>query len=568
MRASFIFIFLFVLTWAASATDLKYTPSEIVCSSNLGEKIHGMRVLSKYPSVVFNKSSKINLIKFSEMNLSHESLLMRSRELIDKNRNLGKIIFCSPNYIYKLNKEPNDTRWGQLWGMVKIKAPQAWDRSTGSSQVLVGIVDTGILTNHSDLSGNLSVNINEVPGNGVDDDNNNYIDDVFGYNFVSNNSTVTDNNGHGTHVSGTIGAVGNNNNGVAGVNWAVRLVSAKVLNENGEGSLEAIALAVHYLRLRGVSAINLSLGGPASSVMYNALLAASNAGIFMSFAAGNGGEDGIGDNNDSSSTISFPAKYSFPTSVTVAATTSSDSLASFSNYGATSVHIGAPGVDIVSTYNSGGYAIASGTSMAAPHVAGAAALLKSMNNSLSGSSLKSCILSSVDSISNLSGKVSSGGRLNLQTAASTCGTAASPTPTATPGGTVSPSPTNTPNTGNAAPTPDAPTPIPIIFSPTVVYKQKSRITVEISGSVSVMQGGDIVSGTEVERTCKISSSKRKISIKTLKRSISRDGVIRLRDRVINSKFAQLRRRDVLKVTCKFKNALAIEGISKGSITWK
>lgn len=560
----FLVLPLFCITASLAVAEIpRFKNSEVVCSANLGESINGMRVLSQYPSSVLAKSSKIRVIKFNNSNFSHDELIRRAYEIISKNEKLGKKVFCSPNYIYTLKRVPNDTRWNQLYGMTKIKAPQAWDISTGSAQVKVGVVDTGILTSHTDLAQNISINSSEIPDNGIDDDSNGTIDDVYGFNFVSNNGNVTDDHGHGTHVSGTIGAVGDNGNGVTGVNWTTRLVTAKALDENGEGTLDGIALSIHYLRLRGVSSINMSLGGPASSVMYNALLAAANAGIFLSFAAGNESA-----NNNLADTVAYPAKYSFSTSLTVAATDSDDNLAPFSNYGSTSVHLAAPGVDIVSTFKSGGYAIASGTSMASPHVAGAAALLKAMKGSLTGSTIRSCILSSADVVNSLSGKVSSSGRLNIESAAAICGAGSNSTPTPTPAGTITPRPTNTPNNGNAAPTPESATPIPISLSPTISFKQKSKSSIEISGSILVTQNGANISGTEVERECRISSSKRRVNLKYLKRSIAAEGVIRVRDRVSNSKLLTLKPKDSLQVTCKFNNALATEGRIKGSIKWK
>ena len=326
--------------------------------------------------------------------------------------------YVEPDYLSHIAAVPNDTRWSELWGMVKINATGAWDFTTGSTNVVVAVLDTGISLAHPDLSPNLWKNTAEVNGApGVDDDGNGYIDDTSGWDFVNADNIPDDDAGHGTHCAGTIGAVGNNAKGVAGVCWSVRLMALKVLDASGsgrEGGWESdIANAIQYASDEGAKIISASLGGYSySDTARDAIAYANSKGVLFVAAAGNGGADGIGDNNDV--TPVYPAGYDLPNIVAVAATDPGDVLAGFSNYGKTSVDLAAPGVNILSTVPGGGYDAYQGTSMATPHVAGAAALLLSAKPALTHLQLKAALLSTVDPVSALAGKTVSGGRLNVQ----------------------------------------------------------------------------------------------------------------------------------------------------------
>ena len=319
---------------------------------------------------------------------------------------------------------PNDPRYGDLYGLhntgqsggttdADIDAPEAWQVSTGSRDVIVGVIDTGIDYTHTDLAANMWVNPGEIAGNGIDDDANGFVDDVHGYDFANDDGDPFDDNGHGTHCAGTIGGVGNNGVGVAGVNWEVSLMGLKFLDANGSGSTSDAIQAVNYATMmknqygQNVRVTSNSWGGGgSSSAMRQAIESGAEAEIVFIAASGN---DGM--NNDTNP--QYPASYTSDAVISVAATDRNDALANFSNYGATSVDIAAPGVGIVSTTPGNSYASFSGTSMATPHVAGAAALALAVDPTLTVSQLRSGLLGTVDAVAGLAGKTVTGGRLNV-----------------------------------------------------------------------------------------------------------------------------------------------------------
>lgn len=313
---------------------------------------------------------------------------------------------------------PNDPSFSSLWGMTKISAPDAWSLNTGSSTVVVADIDTGIRYNHEDLAANMWTNPGEINNNGLDDDNNGFVDDYYGYDFFFNDPNPMDENGHGTHTAGTIGAVGNNSLGVAGVNWNVRLMAIKIYDNDGFGTTSAMLInAYNYVRMmknRGINirVTNNSYGGCDEACGYDqatkdAIDALGNAGVLQVFAAGN---DGM--NIDI--TPSYPAAYNSPWIISVANSTSSDARNGSSNFGVANVDLAAPGTGILSTIlSAANYGNLSGTSMATPHVAGAAALLAAHNPLLSSSSLKATLLNTVDQLAAWNGVVKTGGRLNV-----------------------------------------------------------------------------------------------------------------------------------------------------------
>ncbi len=319
------------------------------------------------------------------------------------------LAYVEPDYFSHITTTPNDARWSDLWGMVKVNATGAWDVTTGSTNVIVAVIDTGIDLTHPDLVSNLWVNAAETNGlTGVDDDGNGKIDDVYGWDFVNNDKTPADDNSHGTHCAGTVGAVGNNALGVAGVCWKVRLMALKAADAAGLLADSDIAEAVHYASDKNADVISASFGGSDSSdTMRDAIIYANSKGVLFVAAAGNDGS-----NNDSMPV--YPAGYDIPNVVAVAATDQSDALASFSNYGQSSVDLAAPGVNIYSTIPGGNIGSMQGTSMACPHVAGAAALLLSANPSFTQLQLKAALLNTVDKLPALAAKTVSGGRLNVK----------------------------------------------------------------------------------------------------------------------------------------------------------
>ncbi|MFA0889747.1 MAG: S8 family peptidase [Synergistales bacterium] len=333
------------------------------------------------------------------------------------------VLFAQPNYIYHTALVPNDPSYASQWGPGKIGAPAAWDLTVGSADVLVAVLDTGIDTSHPDLAGNLWTNPGEIPGNGLDDDGNGFVDDVHGVNSAASPSLaqdIQDNVGHGTHVSGIIGAVGNNGVGVSGLNWHIGIITVKA-NEGSSFYTSDLVEGIDYVTaLRTgknlpVVAINASLGGPVSedAFLNEAIGDAGAAGILFVAAAGNNDAD-----NDL--TPFYPAGLFRPNVLSVAATDENDSLAVFnsneaSNYGRRTVHLGAPGKNILSTYwgslPGSDYSTLSGTSMAAPHVTGVLALMKAQDPDRDWIALKNRLLSTGTPLSGLASKTITGRRL-------------------------------------------------------------------------------------------------------------------------------------------------------------
>lgn len=338
-------------------------------------------------------------------------------------RETGLIRYVEPDYVVRSQQTlPNDPEFPRLWGLnnaatpaADISAPQIWDLTTGDQQVVIGGIDTGIDYTHPDLASNIWHNVAD-PVNGVDDDGNGYVDDNVGWNFSTGTNNPMDGQGHGTHTAGTMGATGNNGIGVVGVNWHCQLMPLKFLDDTGSGVTSDAADALHYvatLRRRGVNiriTNNSWGGGGPSTVLQDAIQENETLGILFMAAAGN---DAF--NND---LIPFyPANYKNSNIVAVAATTSSDGLAIFSNFGANSVHLAAPGHTIYSTLNRAGYGYMNGTSMATPQVSGVAALLWSLWPTAPAKDIRDAILKGVDVIPSLTGKTITGGRLNALKAA-------------------------------------------------------------------------------------------------------------------------------------------------------
>ncbi|MDS0528039.1 S8 family serine peptidase [Clostridium sp. SHJSY1] len=343
-------------------------------------------------------------------------------EKMVKANSSSEIEYIEPNYILTASDiesswVPKDTYYNNLWGMkntgqaiqyqngipgIDIGAEKAWDITKGSSNVVVAVIDTGVDYTHPDLSNNIWKNTKEIPNNYIDDDQNGYIDDVNGWDFYNSDNSPMDDNGHGTHVSGTIAASGNGA-GVIGVAPNVKIMPLKFLNSVGKGYLADVLNAINYANKMGAKISNNSWGGTVySQALYDAV---SNYGGLFIAAAGN-----LGTDNDSAGT--YPASFNLPNIISVASVDNRGSLSSFSNYGASSVDVAAPGEDIYSTepYNTYGYE--SGTSMATPHVSGIAALLLSVNPSNTTANIKDSITKSVVKLSNLNGKVATGGMVN------------------------------------------------------------------------------------------------------------------------------------------------------------
>ncbi len=354
----------------------------------------------------------------------------RMSTLAELNRN-SFVEFAEPNFIYRINGQrdeapiaevtPDDPDFLKLWGMkntgqadsagqagvagVDIGATQAWAIQTGSKDIVVAVIDTGVNYNHQDIADNAWVNEAELNGQpGVDDDGNGYVDDIHGYDFANNDGDPMDDHGHGTHCSGTIGAKGNDGKAIVGVAWNVRIMGVKFLSGSGSGTLANAVKAIDYATLMGAQIQSNSWGGGGySKELEDAIKRASDKGALFVAAAGNSSA-----NNDKSP--NYPSNYDVPNVLAVAAIDNRGQMASFSSYGRTTVDVAAPGVKIYSSTNTG-YDSWSGTSMATPHVSGIAALVLA-NEQISVTDLKQRIISTARPYSNLKGKVVSGGIAN------------------------------------------------------------------------------------------------------------------------------------------------------------
>jgi len=343
------------------------------------------------------------------------------------------VLDAEPNYILKADVTPNDPRFlsNEQYAIPLIGAPQAWDTrtgSTGAGRVVIGVIDQGIDFNHPDLAANIWTNPGEIANNGIDDDGNGFVDDVRGFNFVNNNGTTFSGisaEDHASHVAGIAGAVGNNNTGVAGVNWSVGLMSLRFLDEDGFGSTLKAIDAIQYARTMrnlwvqtggtkgaNIRVLNASFGGALFSQQFlDAINQANTAGLLFVAAAGNVDNGTLEPNNDL--VPHFPSNFDAPNIISVAASNAGDALPTFSHFGATTVDIAAPGSAILSTTPGNTYSVFSGTSMAAPQVSGAAALLWAQNPNLTVQQVKNLLMSDGNVIPGFADKILSQRRLNI-----------------------------------------------------------------------------------------------------------------------------------------------------------
>ncbi|MEZ5305888.1 MAG: S8 family serine peptidase [Pyrinomonadaceae bacterium] len=405
-------VFLFSLTVFGQYSRKKYSDTEILVkpSVSTSESFFSLR---GFEGIQRLKNSEWIVVKLGNKQSVEDSVTALSAE--------PSIAAAQPNFFYYLDEVPDDTRYSELWGMQKISAPAAWDVTHGNSDVVVAIIDSGAKYDHPDLEANMWINPNETPGNGIDDDQNGYVDDVHGYDFRFDDPDPWDEHGHGTHVAGTVGAVGNNALGVVGVNWNVKIIPVKIYDSIGFNTTSTMLInAYNYVRIlreRGVNirVTNNSYGGCDEACDYDqatkdAIDALGKANILNVFSAGN-------DNTNIDSSPSYPASYNSPSIISIASSTSSDARSSFSNFGIQSVDLAAPGSSILSTvFNGTGYGTKSGTSMSSPHVTGTAALLVANDPSISNATIKARLINSVDQLAAWGSIVRSGGRLNAASA--------------------------------------------------------------------------------------------------------------------------------------------------------
>lgn len=420
-------------SYVANQLLIKFKPTETGAktSTNILSLIGGTTV-----EVINTNSMKASSAKTSTT--SGNLLLVNSKlstmDAIALIKDLKGVEYAEPNWIYNHFAVSNDTYFSNssLWGMYGSttspsnqfgsQAATAWaNNKLGSATVYIGIIDEGYMYAHEDLAANAGKNPGEIDANGIDDDGNGLVDDVYGWDFAGNNNTVFDgvDDDHGTHVAGTIGAVGGNGKGVAGVVWNVKMINAKFLSGTGGTLANAIKAIDYFTDLKTRHGLNIVAtnnswgGGGFSQGLQDAIERANTAGILFIAAAGNSGT-----NNDT--TPSYPASYPNENVIAVASITSTGALSSFSQFGATSVDLGAPGSGIWSTVPArskgkfiSSYASYNGTSMATPHVSGAAALYASLNPGATATQIKAALLNSATPTSSLSGKCVTGGRLNV-----------------------------------------------------------------------------------------------------------------------------------------------------------
>lgn len=415
--------------WAQTESPLWNVPE-------IAQDFSSNRLLVKFKPGVANVTLNDSLIEagVSQLkNFRYSGIVLLSvgnnsiNEVIETLSDNDAVEYVERDGILVINTTPNDPSFSNLWGLhntgqsgglsdADIDAPEAWNINTGDPSLVVGIIDTGIDYTHPDLAANVWINPGEIANNNIDDDGNGYIDDIHGINTISNDGDPMDDHNHGTHVAGTIGAVGDNGVGVTGVNWQVSLMGLKFLDANGSGwTSNAIEALEYTIMMKSEYGINVLLtnnswgGGGYSLALYDAIEASRNAGILFVAAAGN-------DTNNNDVSSFYPASYNLDNVIAVASTTRNDVLSYFSNYGATSVDLAAPGSSILSTIPGNNYSYYSGTSMAAPHVSGAAALLWAVQPGYNYAEIKDTLMRTVDPLDVLIGKVVSDGRLNLYNA--------------------------------------------------------------------------------------------------------------------------------------------------------
>ncbi|WP_283787659.1 S8 family serine peptidase [Bermanella sp. WJH001] len=363
--------------------------------------------------------------RFDKLNMDVLSISGKTQKeiatLLNELNSLPEVLYAEPDYLVSIDSIPNDASFTQQWAVnneqqtggvfdADIDAVEAWGRTTDGSNVVVAVIDTGVNYNHSDLANNIWTNTDEIPGNGIDDDANGFIDDVHGYDFVNNDGDPMDDNDHGTHCAGIIGAEGDNGIGIAGTVHTAQIMAVKFLSASGGGQASDAIESILYAVDNGANILNNSWGGGGfSQGILDAIEYANQRDVLFVAAAGNSSV-----NTDNSP--NYPSGYDTQNMLAVASTTHADALSNFSNYGVTTVDLGAPGSDILSTVSNGGYDSFSGTSMATPYVAGAAVMIRSNYPSLSAIEVKQILMDTVDLVPSLNGKTVTGGRLNLDSA--------------------------------------------------------------------------------------------------------------------------------------------------------
>lgn len=421
-----------IMSTPLSAELAPHIPGEVIV------KLRGENLLrNKSITAGFKKITEEGVYK---LKLNHQKSSGSFEQLLDELNGRSDVEYAEPNYIYTigkpfvalypphkdygLNNQTNDPQLNALWGLNNTGSNEpgsstrgvagadaavfpAWNLTRGSRQIKIAVIDTGIDYRHEDLKDNMWVNTAEAFGlDGVDDDQNGYVDDVHGYDFANDDGDPMDGNGHGTHCAGTIGATHDNGRGVAGVMGEVSFVGLKFLSDQGSGSTENAIRAIDYAISAGVDIMSNSWGGGgASQALKEVIEKANRAGIIFTAAAGNSGTD-----NDTRP--QYPANYDVENVISVAAHTAQNRLANFSCYGKNTVHVAAPGHNILSTYKNGQYEVLSGTSMATPHVSGALGLLLSYEGQMTPAEARERLMATSEPGKAYRSRTIAGGRLS------------------------------------------------------------------------------------------------------------------------------------------------------------
>ena len=423
----FIYLFHLILFLGLHSFSQEFVPGEYVVTFKSSKSPFKAQVNQLSQRV----SSDVEVIS-NHLRIAHvkSNSVVTDKEFLSQLKFDHNVEIAEPNYIYHASydfgNKSNDPLFSKLWGMnnaglpdskgqvgepgIDINALKAWEVQTGSKDVVIAIIDTGINYKSKDLKDNIWKNEKELNGvKGVDDDNNGFIDDIYGWNFVKNNNDPIDDQGHGSHCAGTIGATGDDGVGIVGVNWHTRMMALKFLDSKGSGNLANAIKAIDYAIKNGAKILSNSWGGGGfSETLKQAVERSNEAKTLFVVAAGN-------ESNNNDQSPSYPANYEVPNVISVAAIDNKGALAKFSNYGKKSVHIAAPGVNIFSTTTKG-YESWSGTSMATPHVSGVAGLMAAQYPDMDILKIKEILLGTARSLKSLRTKVQTKGMVDAYAA--------------------------------------------------------------------------------------------------------------------------------------------------------
>lgn len=419
-RLSLIIIFLLILSFFSSISNAESTTSYLVkFKQNHSSSSNSLRshISTHLPGteIQFLTDPQTALIRWKDS--------QQSKQAIEEFRKSNMIEYIEEDAMIFAHATPNDPSFGRQWALnstqANIGAENSWDQITDSRSILISIIDSGCNYNHEEIRPNIWNNPEEIAGNNQDDDGNGKVDDIHGYDFQNSDSEPLDDFEHGSLVFGIIGAAGNNQTGISGISWRANIMCLKVLDENGNSTISKAVEAIDYSIAKGVKIINMSWGytptDAPSLTLEAAIQRAQEAGILLIASAGNGNM-GSGQNNDDIRQANFPASYSEENIISVAAIDQNNKLAPFSNYGANTVDIAAPGIGILSTHPFHAYDFFTGTSAAAPHITGAAALVWAMNPNLNFHQIKRLVLETGTTSDSLENKILSGGHINIEKA--------------------------------------------------------------------------------------------------------------------------------------------------------